>query len=298
MDSTSDDSPSAARGALRPEPVSSSPPEKKSGLLHRLFGGPESAHVSPTRSDGNGGESFPAENPFITRNPPVREFAIPRAEIVAVPLEIGLEELVSVFRESGRTRLPVFEGTLDDPKGFVHLKDLALEHGFNGTGDGFSLSNGTLHDLLYVADSMKAEDLLAMMRARRIHMALVIDEYGGTDGLVTFEDLVEVIFGEISDEHDDEDDWQVREEKEGVWLCQARYPLDELEEKFGCELLDDDDDEDVDTLGGLVFLLVGRVPVAGEVIRHESAGLEFEIVSADPRRIKEIRIRKSSTAES
>ena len=256
----------------------------------------ETSAPSPS-TDGSNGEDFPAENPFNLCNPPVRDFAVPRAEIVAVPIDIGLDELVAVFRESGRTRLPVFKGTLDDPQGFVHLKDLALEHVFNGIGEEFSLSNGTLHDLLYVADSMRAEDLLSLMRAKRIHMALVIDEYGGTDGLVTFEDLVEVIFGDIADEHDDEEDWQVREERPGVWVCQARCPLEEVEATIGVDLLNEEDDDEVDTVAGLVFLLAGHVPLTGEVIRHHSTGLEFEIVSADPRRIREVRIRRSASAE-
>ena len=294
MDGTADGSPRAARGAQRPEPGPGASPERRPGLFHRLFGGSEPDDGPNSHSNGAGSEEFPAENPFTTRNPPVRDFAVPRAEIVAVPIDIGLEQLVSVFRNSGRTRLPVYKDTLDHPRGFVHLKDLALEHGFNGASEGFNLSNGTLHDILYVAESMPAEDLLAMMRARRIHMALVIDEYGGTDGLVTFEDLVEVIFGEIADEHDDDEDWQIREEENGVWRCQARCPLDELAGKLGRELLDAEVDEEIDTLGGLVFLLAGRVPIAGEVIRHEAAGMEFEIVSADSRRIKEIRIRGSA----
>ena len=297
MDGTTEGSSGATRGAQKTESELGNSPEKAIGFFHRLFGGTEPEQDANSHSNGTGSEEFPAENPFISRNPPVRDFAVPRAEIVAVPLDIGLDELVSVFRESGRTRLPVFGGTLDDPKGFVHLKDLALEHGFNGVSDGFNLSDGTLHDLLYVAESMPAEDLLAMMRARRIHMALVIDEYGGTDGLVTFEDLVEVIFGEIADEHDDEEDWQIREEGDGVWRSQARCPLEELEGMFGNELLNAEVDEEVDTLGGLVFLLAGRVPIAGEVIRHEAAGMEFEIVAADSRRIKEIRIRRSAAAE-
>ncbi len=297
MGSTPEGSSSAAQGAQISDPETEPVPERSAGFFRRLFGTEQAEEKTPDTSNGARKPEFPAENPFNLRNPPVRDFAIPRAEIVAVPVETGLDELVAVFRDSGRTRLPVFEGTLDDPKGFVHLKDLALEHGFNGLTDkAFSLRNGTLHDLLYVADSMRAEDLLGLMRAKRIHMALVIDEYGGTDGLVTFEDLVEVIFGEISDEHDDDEDLQIREEGKGVWLCPARFPLEDIEEQFDCDLLDAEDDDEVDTLGGLVFLLAGRVPVAGEVIRHDSSGLEFEIVSADPRKIKEIRIRRSGAA--
>ncbi len=301
MDDSSDGSPGATRGASITESGNERTPGVNPGLLDRLRGflgtGRSEDRGSPgTRTNGNG--EFPADNPFDSRNPPLRDFAVPRAEIVAVSLDTGLDDLVNVFRESGRTRLPVFEGTLDDPKGFVHLKDLALEHGFNGTGDEFSLRGNTLHNLLYVAGSMQAADLLAMMRAMRIHMALVIDEYGGVDGLVTLEDLIEVIFGEIADEHDDEEvEWQLREEADGVYVCQARCPLEDLAEKFGRNIVRPDMDEEIDTLGGLVSLLAGRVPVAGEVISDEFSGLEFEIVSADSRRIKEIRIRGSTAAE-
>lgn len=223
----------------------------------------------------------------------VVDVAIPRADIVAVPSDIALPELVQVFRDSGMTRLPVYRSTLDTPLGMIHLKDLALKYGFNGASTKFSLK-GNLRPLLYAPPSMPIGVLLQKMQKDRMHMALVIDEYGGTDGLVTIEDLIEQVIGEIEDEHDEPEDRLWSREKPGVYLVQAKAPLDELERELSVSLLAPGDDEEIDTLGGLVFKLSGRVPVRGEVIPHET-GVEFEVVDADPRRIKRVRVRKSAT---
>ena len=218
----------------------------------------------------------------------VEDVVIPRAEIVSVPRTISLAELVEVFRESGMTRLPVFEDTLDTPIGLIHLKDLALRHGFNGKGPKFELEE-MVRPVLFVPPSMPIGVLLAKMQTERKHMALVIDEYGGVDGLVTIEDLIEQVLGEIEDEHDiDEADlWKM--EKPGIYIAQARAPLEEFEAEIGQRLSDDEMDEEIDTLGGLVFMLSGRVPARGEVVEHPS-GAEFEILDADPRRIKRLRV--------
>jgi magnesium and cobalt transporter len=197
--------------------------------------------------------------------------------------------LVDVFRDSGMTRLPVYEGTLDSPLGLVHLKDVALRFGFNGVDDTFSLRT-MLRPLLYVPPSMPIGVLLTKMQTERTHMALVIDEYGGVDGLVTIEDLIEQVIGEIEDEHDVEEAQPWSRESESQWLALARAPLDEFEAELGIALSDVDDEEEVDTLGGLVFLLSGRVPARGEVVPHPS-GVEFEVIDADPRRIKRLRVR-------
>jgi len=218
----------------------------------------------------------------------VEDVAIPRVEIVSVPKDIGLGELVEVFRDSGLTRLPVFEDTLDTPSGMIHLKDLALRHGFNGESAQFDLAD-MVRPVLFVPPSMPIGVLLAKMQTERKHMALVIDEYGGVDGLVTIEDLIEQVLGEIEDEHDIEEADLWREEKPGCYLAQARTPLDEFEAEIGQRLSDDEMDEEIDTLGGLVFMLSGRVPARGEVVEHPS-GAEFEIVDADPRRIKRLRV--------
>jgi magnesium and cobalt transporter len=220
----------------------------------------------------------------------VEDVMIPKADIKSVPVTISKEDLVLVFRESGLTRLPVYDGTLDTPMGFAHLKDIALKHGFNGSGGRLALKT-MLRPLLFVPPSMPIGVLLSKMQADRIHMALVIDEYGGADGLVTIEDLIEQVIGEIEDEHDPDEGafWVV--EKPGCYLAQAKTPLDEFQQEIGRDLSDvaEVDPEEVDTLGGLVFMLLGRVPARGEVVNHP-AGVEFEVVDADPRRIKRLRV--------
>ena len=221
----------------------------------------------------------------------VEDVAIPSADIVAVPNTITADELVTLFRESGMTRIPVYENTLDTPLGFIHLKDFALTHGFNGKDTPFDLDS-MLRDLLFVPPSMPIGVLLTKMQAERRHMALVIDEYGGVDGLVTIEDLLEQVVGEIEDEHDTDEDRTWVQEKPGVYLALAKTPLEEFEEEIGRSLTDSEevDEEEIDTLGGLVFMISGRVPARGEVVEHPD-GAEFEVVDADPRRIKRLRVR-------
>jgi magnesium and cobalt transporter len=219
----------------------------------------------------------------------VEDVAIPKAEIVAVPVNARLEDLVTAFRDSGFSRLPVFKGTLDAPLGLIHLKDLALQQAFTDPKPRFNLRK-MLRPLLYAPPSMPIGVLLQKMQSERIHMALVIDEYGGVDGLVTIEDLIETVIGEIEDEHDTSEDGLWVLEKPGQYLAQARAPLGEFEAEIGLKLADEAEDEEVDTLGGLLFMWLGRVPARGEVIPHES-GAEFEVVDADPRRIKRLRVR-------
>ena len=225
----------------------------------------------------------------------VEDVAIPKAEIVSVPIDIPKDDLVKVFRDSGLTRLPVYKGTLDTPLGMVHLKDLALNHGFNGGNTRFSLRK-MLRPLLFAPPSMPIGVLLQKMQSQRMHLALVIDEYGGVDGLVSIEDLIEQVIGEIEDEHDTDEDKLWMEEKPGCYLAQARAPLDEFEQEIGIKLVEPADEEEIDTLGGLVFMMSGRVPGRGEMIPHE-AGVEFEIVDADPRRIKRLRVRVPKPAD-
>ncbi|MGZ3216401.1 CBS domain-containing protein [Paracoccus sp. T5] len=223
----------------------------------------------------------------------VDDVAIPKVEIIAAPLNITLDDLVTMFREHGFSRIPVFRGTLDSPLGMIHLKDLALKHGF-GAGGKFTL-RPMLRPLLYVPPSMPIGVLLQQMQTKRIHMALVIDEYGGVDGLVTIEDLIEQVIGEIEDEHDEDEGGLWVREKPGQWLIQARAGLSDVEQETGLRLMDADETEEVDTLGGVIFMLAGRVPLRGEVIAHPS-GAEFEVVDADPRRLKRIRLRLPSVA--
>ena len=226
----------------------------------------------------------------------VENVAIPRADIVAVADDISLSDLVEVFRESGYSRIPVFSETLDNPLGLIHLKDVALEYGFSEDADKFDLEP-LMRPLLYAPPSMPIGALLQKMQGERRHMALVIDEYGGADGLITMEDLVEQIVGEIADEHDADEDQEWSEEADGVFRTIARADLNAFETAAGVDLLPDDLDEDVDTLGGLVVMLAGRVPVRGEVVRHP-AGHEFEVLDADARRVTRMRVRLSKSGKS
>jgi len=221
----------------------------------------------------------------------VEDVAIPTAEIVTIPNTTTKEELVQVFRDSGLTRIPVYEGTPDTPLGFVHLKDFALLHGFNGNTVKFDLTQ-ILRPLLFVPPSMPIGILLAKMQTERRHMALVIDEYGGVDGLLTIEDLIEQVVGEIEDEHDTGEDKTWVRDRPGCYTALSKTPLDEFEAEIGRSLTshDDVDEEEIDTLGGLVFMLSGRVPARGEVVVHPD-GPEFEVIDADPRRIKRLRVR-------
>ena len=226
----------------------------------------------------------------------VEDVMVPKAEIVSVPIDVGKGDLVKIFRSSGMTRLPVYKGTLDTPAGMIHLKDFALKHGFNGRdGARFALAP-LVRPLLFVPPSMSLGVLLQKMQAERMHMALVIDEYGGVDGLVTIEDLIEQVVGAIEDEHDIAEGPTFVEEKPGVYLAKAVTALDEFEAVAMRKLVDAGDEEEIDTLGGLVFMLAGHVPARGEVIRHPD-GHEFEVVDADPRRIKRLRVRLAKSAD-
>ncbi len=221
----------------------------------------------------------------------VEDVMIPKADIKATPVGASKDELVEVFRDCGLTRLPVFDGTLDTPIGFVNLKDFALRYGFNGKGNKIDL-RAMVRPLLFVPPSMSLGVLLQKMQAERTHMALVIDEYGGTDGLVTIEDLIEQVVGAIEDEHDVDEAKSWVAESDGTYLALAKTDLEDFEAEIGMALTDHDDidEEEIETLGGLVFMLSGHVPVRGEVIPHP-AGVEFEVLDADPRRIKRLRVR-------
>lgn len=274
----------------------SAPPDEKtaeSGLFGRLVGAfrgvdPVDAEEAPP---GGAGQAGVSQKPGLGSLDLLRveDVAIPKVEIVAVPADIALDDLVGTFRDTAMSRLPVYDGTLDSPLGLVHLKDLALGHGFNGNSPDYDLK-ALLRPLLFVPPSMPVSVLLQKMQTARRHMALVIDEYGGVDGLVTIEDLIEQVVGEIEDEHDIAEGRPWTQEKPGCYLAQARAPLDDFEEEIGFRLLDDETEEEADTLGGLVFVLTGRVPARGEVVEHDS-GTAFEVVDADPRRIKRLRVR-------
>ncbi len=220
----------------------------------------------------------------------VADVMVPRANIVAVEQSAPLTEVVKIMRDAGHSRLPVFRDTLDNIVGMVHVRDTLR---FWGADRSFALG-GIVRRFLFVPPSMPVRDLLMQMRATRIHMAMVVDEYGGTDGLVTIEDLVEEIVGEIQDEHDVKELPMLVDRPGGVIEADAQVPIEELESRVGCDLVPEEREEHVETLGGLVFSLVGHVPVRGELISHP-AGLRFEVIDADPRRIKRLRIHRAPT---
>ncbi len=217
----------------------------------------------------------------------------PRADISAVDIDTPLQELIRLFSEAGHSRMPVYRGDLDDPVGMVHIKDvigLIADDAKPLPASGPILKT-LRRDVLYVPPSMHVTDLLLRMQASRIHMALVIDEYGGTDGLVTIEDLVEEIVGEINDEHDDEDELVITALSSGGWEVDARVELADFEEETGLHL--DTEDDEIDTVGGFAVSLAGRVPQRGEVLSAPN-GFDFEVTEGDARKVRKLRIRPSA----
>ncbi len=214
------------------------------------------------------------------------DIMVPRADIVAVEVHTGLGELVAVMSKAGHSRVPVYRETLDDALGLVHIKDLVA---FTSTQNRFDL-NAIVRPVLYVAPSMRVLDLLLEMRQSRVHMALVVDEFGDIDGLVTIEDLVEEIVGEIEDEYDVVQGPKLEFGPDGSLLADARATVEEFEELVGPVLSEEEREEDIDTLGGFIFSLAGRVPTRGELIEHPQSGVCFEVLEADPRRVKRLRV--------
>jgi CBS domain containing-hemolysin-like protein len=225
----------------------------------------------------------------------------PRADIAALELSTPLSEVVRQFVEVEHSRMPVYRETLDDPVGVVHIKDLfkliAPTEAEPERAPRSPWREPVLHKLkrevLYVPASMRTADLLLRMRAARIHMAMVIDEYGGVDGLVTLEDLIEAVVGEIDDEHDEQAPAAIVPRPGGAYDADARAPLEALNDLLGVALVPPDEEEAVDTVAGLVSALAGRVPQRGEVIVHPD-GYEFEVIEADPRRIRRVRVRPAA----
>ncbi|HTJ65322.1 MAG TPA: hemolysin family protein [Alphaproteobacteria bacterium] len=226
------------------------------------------------------------ENILDIRDMPVSELMVPRADIVAVEAATDKEALLGILVAHAHSRMPVYRESLDDVIGIVHIKDVLATITENRH---LSLPE-IVRPVSIVAPSMRVLDLLLDMRKAHQHMALVIDEFGGIDGLITIEDLVEGIVGEIEDEHDRAEEATMTERPDGSLLADARVPIEEFEARVG-PVLEQEERDEVDTLGGLVFSLAGRVPSRGELLTHPSSGLEFEIIDADPRRIKRIRVR-------
>ncbi len=217
----------------------------------------------------------------------VDDVMVPRADIVAVDIIMSFEDLLKLVAETAHSRMPLFRDSLDMVVGMIHVKDM-IKAVAEGASSDFNLAD-LQRPVIFVPASMRIRDLLSKMRARRIHMAIVVDEYGGTDGLVTIEDVVEQIVGEIEDEHDEDDEPVLSLGEGGCYDADARVEIEALEALLGLTLRDADDVEDVDTLGGLVFAVAGRVPEIGETIKH-ATGYGFEVVDADPRRIQKIRV--------
>jgi CBS domain containing-hemolysin-like protein len=323
-----DRSPAAARppGAPPGETPADEPrPPGRDGWLDRLLARIGLKQRESTRADLEDLLAFTAENPDISTRERamlrnvlrfhrmrVIDVMVPRADIVAVAHETTLGEMLRVFRTAGHSRLPVYGETLDDPKGMVHIRDFLdylVAKAENGgsrrrrpkTLDAVSLSNidlsatlasaRILRPVLFVPPSMPAVELLVRMQTTRTHMALVIDEYGGTDGLVSIEDLVEMVVGDIEDEHDLATQAMIEASGPDTFVADARADLEEVSQVIGYDFTQGDVAEDVDTLGGLIVALAGRVPARSELIAGPE-NFEFEVLDADPRRLKRVRVHR------
>lgn len=234
----------------------------------------------------DGHERLLLGNILKLREQTAHDVMVPRADIVAVEAKTPFRDLVQMFCREGHSRMPVYRGTLDDVLGMVHIKDVLTAV----NAERAPPLGRLVRKMLFVSPSIRVMDLLLEMRLKRTHMALVVDEYGGIDGLVTIEDLVEEIVGDIEDEHDLEEEPGLVVRPDGVIEADARTAIEDFESQVG-PVLTEEEREDVDTLGGLVFFLAGRIPSRGELIAHPSSGIEFEVVDADPRRIKRLRVR-------
>jgi magnesium and cobalt transporter len=217
---------------------------------------------------------------------------VPRPDIIAMRADVSLQEALDQIRREGHSRMPVFRTHLDDLLGMVHIKDVFA---FTGRPENFSVES-ILRKPLMVAPQIGVLDLLLQMRQTRTHLALVVDEYGGIDGLVTIEDLVETIVGDIADEHDEIEGPMLVERPDGALDINARLPVEEFEAKLGAVLSADEREADIETVGGLVFNLAGRVPTKGEIVPHPS-GIEFLVLEADARRIRRLRARRTVVPE-
>ncbi|MCC6918190.1 MAG: HlyC/CorC family transporter [Alphaproteobacteria bacterium] len=226
----------------------------------------------------------------------VADIMMPRADIVAVEVSSSFDQVMAVFAEAQHSRMPVFRETLDAPLGMIHLKDMIPAMASAEARASFDLMT-LKRDVMFVTPSMPALDLLPKMQAARSHLAVVIDEYGGTDGIISIEDLVEQIVGEIDDEHDTDEEPHLELRQDGSFDADARATIEDLEKAAGIELMIGGERPEMETIGGLVAALAGRVPQTGEIVRHDQSGLEFEVSDADPRRLKRVRIRRFADPE-
>jgi len=226
-------------------------------------------------------------NVLRLRETTVDDIMVPRADIVAMRVDVTLDQALAQIRTEGHSRLPIFRDQLDEIVGMIHIKDV---FSYVGKPEAFSLEKLVRRPLM-VAPQIPVADLLLQMRKERMHLALVVDEFGGIDGLVTIEDLVETIVGDISDEHDEVMGPMLTERPDGSFEINARLSIAAFEQRLGAVLTPDERAADIDTVGGLVFTLAGRVPAKGEIITHEG-GVEFLILEADGRMIRRVRVRR------
>lgn len=226
------------------------------------------------------------------RDKTVADVMVPRVDIVAIAADTPLEDVVRLIQTEAHSRYPVYRESLDDVIGMIHIKDVLA---YWGTSKKFNLRD-ILRRVVFVAPTLPVLDMLLDMRRQRTHMALVVDEFGGTDGLLTIEDLVEEIVGEIEDEHDVAQPPTLARRSDGTIDVNGRTPIGMLEQEMG-HVLSEDERREIDTVGGLIFSLLGRIPERGEVVRHPS-GVEFEVLDVDPRRIRRLRVRPTTTPQS
>ena len=223
------------------------------------------------------------------------DICVPRSDMVVFDIDDGFPALVALFREAGHSRVPVFRNDRDHILGMAHIKDIYthIAETFDDTVSSKRFEElpvePLLRPVLFVPAAMRIVDLLARMRAGRTHMAIIVDEYGGTDGLVTIEDLVEEIVGDIEDEHDEDEAALLQAINDRLWEADARLPLEDLEEEIGVSFAHEEIGDEVDTLGGMVSMLAGRVPALGETVDHPS-GWRFEVIDGDPRMVKRLRL--------
>lgn len=244
-------------------------------------------HDGPPRPELDAQERAMLANVLKLRGKTAADVMVPRADIVAMSEDLTLEQAIRLIQREGHSRFPVYREQLDEIVGMVHIKDVFASVGREAP---FSMA-AVIRKPLFVVPSVPVLDLLLQMRQARMHLALVVDEYGGIDGLVTIEDLVETITGDISDEHDEDAPPQIVERPDGLIDLDARTPIETFEGRIGSVLTEDEREQDIDTVGGLVFTLAGRVPARGELVSH-SSGLEFRVLDADPRRIRRLRVRR------
>ena len=224
------------------------------------------------------------------RDKTVADVMVPRVDIVGIAADMPLDEVVRLIQTEAHSRYPIYRESLDDVIGMIHIKDVLA---YWGTAKKFNLRD-ILRRVVFVAPTLPVLDMLLDMRRSRTHMALVVDEFGGTDGLLTIEDLVEEIVGEIEDEHDVAETPTVARRVDGTIDVNGRTPVELLEQEIG-NVLSEDERREIDTVGGLIFSLLGRIPERGEVVRHPS-GVEFEVLDVDPRRIRRLRVRPPTTS--